>query len=196
MTKRRNDPAATGRASADDLLDSARLSIEEGVSGVRAALAGIREELGRRRAALSAALSVPPTRAEALARVEAAAASLAPRVRMAEPLRYERASDSVDHLRDVPAAELIAVLAPELLISWMMRPLDAAAAAKGGWSDVPPEVRRAERERLELDVAEMESAEAKAVAVARRSGLDLDDFPPLPEPPRRAGTYDANGMPV
>jgi hypothetical protein len=193
MTKRKSDAPATVQAQADALLDTAVSRVDEAVAAVREAHAAIVRELEARREELRAARSVSSTRAEAVEQVDRLVSALAAGARVPEALRRERVQDAVEQLAEVSAARLLAVLAPSLVRDGLLAPLDAAAAERGGWGETPPEARRAEVERLEFMVLELETAEARAVAAARRSGVDLADFPPLPRPPREAGTYNSRG---
>lgn len=193
MSKTKTPAPDTAKAGAGALLDTARARVREGVSAVHEALAGIREELERRRGELHAARSVPPTRAEAEARVYRAVGALAAGVVTPNPLVEARPEDAVRYTSDVPAARLLAAMMPDAVKNWMMAPLDAAVEARGGWSQVSPEARRAEIQRLEIEILELESAEARAIKAAVESGVNFDYFP---TPPREAGTYDASGQRV
>lgn len=193
MTKRSPTPPATVQAQTADLLGTACARVDEAVAGVRDALASIQAELGQRREDLRAARAVPATRAEAVEHVGRIVEALAYGVRLPEAFRFERPAEAVAHLAEIPAAKLLAAVAPDLLAAGMLAPLDTASAERGGWGETPPEARAAAIAEAEVRVLELESAEARAIAAARRAGIDLADFPPRPQPPRPPGTYNFAG---
>jgi hypothetical protein len=148
-------------------------AIENGTRELIGTLDYLVEEIEQKNGELAALRSRPLTRSSMESVVHGCISDLEPvGVVNASLLEHGRSDAVQSQLRNLNAAQLLALVAPQLLRDALMRQLDYRAEDAGGWPSEEQREAEIERERdLELEVAELEEALQAARKAAWRAGL-------------------------